>query len=376
MNHECQQGKDGSLLVERYRATMVLAGVGDAMGYRNGAWEFTFDGEAIHRELAALGGLKKLNIKRCRLSDDQVMHLATAEALVEHGRSPIEALYPLLAKHYVRSFKDMRGRAPGPTTHASINHLTGNQWDTVPYSRTGGGCGGSMRAMCIGLRFPGPENRNRLIAASIESGRMTHNHPTGFLGAMVAALFTAYAIEGIPPVKWARLLLDQALPRAYSYLEEQKRDWQKYQADLKFFETHWKEYMKLRRVSENETEATFPEVYGVRERDSYYQSISWAGWGGASGHDSVIIAYDALLGSKDSWEELALRGILHGGDNDSTGVICGAWFGACHGFHGVPVVHYDKLEYRARAEAAADALLKLAQEYTRAISEAPMSCEN
>ena len=31
-------------LAERYRASMVLAGVGDAMGYRNGAWEFTFDG--------------------------------------------------------------------------------------------------------------------------------------------------------------------------------------------------------------------------------------------------------------------------------------------------------------------------------------------
>jgi len=28
---------------------------------------------------------------------------------------------------------------------------------------------------------------------------------------MVAALFTAYAIEGIPPVKWARLLLDQVI---------------------------------------------------------------------------------------------------------------------------------------------------------------------
>jgi hypothetical protein len=25
----------------------------------------------------------------------------------------------------------------------------------------------------------------------------------------VAALFTAYAIEGIPPIEWARLLLDQ-----------------------------------------------------------------------------------------------------------------------------------------------------------------------
>ncbi len=65
-----------------------------------------------------------------------------------------------------------------------------------------------------------------------------------------------------------------------------------------------------------------------------------SGWGGSSGHDSVIIAYDALLGCKGSWEEFCNRGILHGGvmiitieslidpgDNDSTGAIGGAWFG-------------------------------------------------
>lgn len=37
-------GDDRPSLSSRYRASMVLAGVGDAMGYRNGAWEFTFDG--------------------------------------------------------------------------------------------------------------------------------------------------------------------------------------------------------------------------------------------------------------------------------------------------------------------------------------------
>lgn len=43
------------------------------------------------------------------------------------------------------------------------------------------------------------------------------------------------------------------------------------------------------------------------------------GWGGASGHDAPLIAYDALLFAPDNWEEVCLRGILHGGDNDSTG---------------------------------------------------------
>ena len=31
--------------------------------------------------------------------------------------------------------------------------------------------------------------------------------------------------------------------------------------------------------------------------------------------------YDALLGCDGKWEELVLRGVIHGGDNDSTGTI-------------------------------------------------------
>ena len=40
---------------------------------------------------------------------------------------------------------------------------------------------------------------------------------------------------------------------------------------------------------------TFPEMYGVVERDRFYKSCSFAGTGGASGHDAPMIAYDALL---------------------------------------------------------------------------------
>ena len=36
--------------------------------------------------------------------------------------------------------------------------------------------------------------------------------------------------------------------------------------------------------------------------------------------------------------------MLHGGDNDSTGTIAGAWFGALYGFKGVPKINYIEIE--------------------------------
>ena len=127
-------------------------------------------------------------------------------------------------------------------------------------------------------------------------------------------------------------------------------------------------------------------------RGRFYRSISFRGWGGASGHDCVIIAYDALLGSRGCWvrfrvsgilllcmlptpiadrvycggcpqDQLVRRGVLHGGDNDSTGTIAGAWWGACYGFRGVPGGNYKAMEDVATS-------LKLGGELLRAFGSA------
>lgn len=45
-----------------FSASMVASGIGDALGYHNGSWEFCRSGTAIHKELAELGGLSKLKI--------------------------------------------------------------------------------------------------------------------------------------------------------------------------------------------------------------------------------------------------------------------------------------------------------------------------
>ena len=51
-------------LLERYQACMILHGVGDAMGYKNGEWEFNFSSEEIHKELEKLGGVESLHIDK------------------------------------------------------------------------------------------------------------------------------------------------------------------------------------------------------------------------------------------------------------------------------------------------------------------------
>lgn len=71
----------------RFRATMLLAAVGDAIGYRQGIWEFNRSGPTIHSDMMRITdqkGISELDINPIdfRYSDDTVMHMATARGLL------------------------------------------------------------------------------------------------------------------------------------------------------------------------------------------------------------------------------------------------------------------------------------------------------
>ncbi|XP_067673624.1 ADP-ribosylhydrolase ARH1-like [Haliotis asinina] len=357
------QQQNGVTMLERYKAAMVLAGAGDALGYKTGDWEFCYSTKLILEDLKEMGGLENINVNtdEWMVSDDTVMHLATGEALVSEASSvSLVETYHVLARMYKECMEDMAGRAPGATCIMMTDRLKPGEDDgyKIPFNKKGGGCGAAMRAMCIGLRYPRPEDLKDLIAVSIESGRMTHHHPTGYLGALASALFTAFSIQGKPLVEWGQGLLD-VLPQALQYVvdsdhypEENKDAWP-------YFKENWEAYVELRDLASGKP--VFPKDYDDPEvRDIFYRQVSFRGWGGASGHDSTIIAYDANLGAGQDWKELCMRAMFHRGDNDSTGTIAACWYGAMYGFQGVPEGNYKNLEYRDRLERLAEKLYNLA----------------
>lgn len=415
---------------DHFRACFILSAVGDAIGYRRGNWEFCKSGRRIHNELLSMTencgvvGLR-INTRNWIVSDDTVMHIATANGLLsshwqqnrstqtgnnpqeskenmeqnsdkepleassednEQGQHPSEAseqdtedtkdtkdadqetrqdfdkikLFQQIAKFYYECRSDMSGRAPGACTMQNIHYLCSNGygWDKVPFNPRGGGCGAAMRTMCIGLRFWREEDFHHLLSVSIESGRMTHNNPIGFLGGYVSALFTSFAVRRVDVNEWGWRFID-TWPEILQYLRESERHVKENMEHIDYFRIQWDAYLLSRHIGVRlvNNAPQFPPDFDQPEtRDEFVNSVSYSGWGGSSGHDAPMIAYDALLLCGGDWCRFLEYGALHGGDNDSTGAIGGAWFGTLYGFHGVPDGHWENLEKKEQLLSLAERL--------------------
>jgi len=286
----------------------------------------------------------------------------------------------LLGAHLKRGMADMKGRAPGNTTIKSMHAVQedGSGWDAQPaVSRGGGGCGAAMRCMAIGLRFPTQGQLPWLLAYAVESSKVTHNNALGWFGGFVAAFFTSLALQGVSPEHWCGRLRETA-PALKQHLVSFGRDMQQIK-DVDEEVDAWVLYGESMQLpgfekGREEVEATAAAPAWQRGsewcdgtapaagiRDKHFAKITPCKWPGGTGRGACLIAYDALLAAGACYDRLVNCAMLHGGDNDSTGAIAAAWWGARYGMQGVPSGHVASLEYRARMEAAAEALLALSQ---------------
>lgn len=345
-------------------ACMVLHSVGDTMGFKNGEWEFNnYDYDAdvnytseIINQFIDLGGINDIDMKDWTASDDTVMHIATAEAILES--KTVADIYPNLAKEYVKCFYNMSGRAPGEWTTKSIELLKkGVKWNQIPPAKSGNGAGNGsvMRASCIGLIFNKEKDLDNLISVAIESARITHNSPTGYLGAVAISYMISLAIQKVPITKWMfKLLKLLESKQIHSYLKH-TRGVKEYEKEKDFFISMIHKY-----VDHNFNDKQKPKKHKFKKNPVYrmkYYNDNFAFpnskfiFPGIGAHDSVIIAYDALLDSQypsPSWEKLVIYSCLHTGDSDTVGAIACSLWGAVHGFSGVPQSNYKHLEFKKK----------------------------
>lgn len=83
------------------------------------------------------------------------------------------------------------------------------------------------------------------------------------------------------------------------------------------------------------------------QRLMFYNSIfENNGKMGSSGFSAVIVAYDCLLDSGDSWEKLVIYSMLNNFDSDTIGAIAGGLYGTMYGLDKIPEKNLQYLEFK------------------------------
>lgn len=315
--------------------------LGDTLGYKNGEWEFNFGlnesewspnltTEFIFQFLS-LGGINDISLRNWRYSDDSILYLATLES-VFHNQNNIERLGEDLKRRYVDLIPDLGTRHPGNTTMESLYMLRdGVAWNAINYNSMAIGSGTSMRTGGIGIIFCGLRNRMKLMIASIEASRITHNSAIAMLGGFTSALFTAFAIEQVPINYWPHYLLDFIRSDFIDeYLKKSRpNEYHLYQRDRVIFIGKWEKYITLRFNGldvKKEQKSMNDPVRRINFLATNFSRIEKTYFPGACADDSVIMAYDSILSCDYSFEKAVINSVLHPGDSDTVGCIALGWF--------------------------------------------------
>jgi ADP-ribosylarginine hydrolase len=369
---------------EKIKASLVIGSYLDTLGFFNSQWEFNFgipdykittykDGLSVQANIVnhyfILGG-SQLNLKDNNLfaSDDTILMIATKKACLKGGsiNDFIDEFLAVLPKLYPNKYKE---RNTGVETLKRLNELKKINKKNIlniiyTPNITGGGNGAAMRTSFIGLHYYKEEDVDKLIELSITSSLITHRNILGFLGGLITALFCSYAMRNIEPWKWIKKLLELDKNGTIDKFMKKTNIYKYYLEEKHTFFDFWIKYNEERLPSFLYKPKTFKyPINRYLDINKYITRNNIVTTFGKSGLSATIYAFDSLLCStiilnkkkineltnddvKYSWESLIYFSTLHFGDNDTTGIIAGNWFGALTGFKYFDKNKINELEFK------------------------------
>lgn len=375
---------------EKIKASIFLQSYFETLGFKNGSWEFNFRNNPrsiessayywtkIMHEFFSLGGFSKINIKDWKSSDDTIMAIASGKACLKSINSE-ESIEKFYIDEYIKIEDLLKEdiRYSGNNTLETLAFIKRLQKiNKLKYNVKAGGNGAAMRTSMIGLIYYKETDLEKLIENSIIASRVTHNYTLGFLGGLVTALFTSFAIRDIPIWEWSENLLKIYENNYIDNYMKTTNIYKEYMEDKYAFFDNWYQYNE-QKVSKFRNKSSDFSDYDKRiESLNEYNKLD-KGYlqYGASGLSCVILAYDSMLMSftseqypfnlKDtkslhfSLDSLLFFSALHFGDNDTTGAVAGAWYGAMFGFTDFDIEKINQLEFKNDLDSISKKIINL-----------------
>lgn len=357
---------------DKVKGCLLLSSFLETIGYFNSKWEFNY-GNKINNKIDGLmmnyyfiqqyhmmGGLENIDMKQLKSSDDTLLIMATAKAVIKGGG---ETNYIDSYLKYYNLLKE-ESRQSGMSTLSSLEKIRLNRTiKAIQYSSSHGGNGCAIRTAPIGLKFY--KDIDKLCEEALIASLVTHNYPLGYLGGIVTALFTAYAVQNINPFEWSinlvKLFKNKHFHKLISKYSEEDVE-----KEINEYFLYWEKYneMRLSKMKYRNLPIFMNPSLKITDLITYTpikylsQMKGYEKFGG-NGLEAVILAYDNLLLSAKpdikmivdvknpsfDWNTLFYNNVFFFGDNDSVSAISASWFGALKGIDDFPLDKIKELEF-------------------------------
>lgn len=346
----------------KYIALFLLHALGDMLGSEIADWiDDPTQSISLVEEFIFIfiqkGGVNGIDIGDWKLSDNTLLHIAMTKTILKYDDKNIldQKFYDSLKQSMIDvyddiniEFKNGNKRYINDYNFGYVGLFKENMDATkVPYNPLTNDDGSATRTLCIGAAFYKEEQLETLIELSINTSKLTHNSPSGFLAGFVTAYFASLAIRNVEIETWPSLLIKLLnSDKIKKYIDIENND---VFADYYNFIKYWKKYVDTRfingkpmnnRLSTNMIarykyyDANFND--NKRHHGKNGTFILEKRHLGETGYCCTIMAYDVLLYCDGIWEKLIFYGILHDGSGDTIGSIVGGLYGLKYGLGDVP----------------------------------------
>lgn len=366
---------------DKYNACILLHALGDTIGFKNGNWEFNnsinenkpitqknfipeYTLELVY-EFIMLGGPSNIDLNGWHVSDDTILHMCVIKTLLKENKNT-ELICKILRKYFIKALDESKKskikRYYGISTKENINKLilSESNWNKLKYNDRYSGSGASMKSLCIGLIYYGEKNRNELIEKTIEICRMTHNSAEGYIGALAASIFVAYAIEKIDIQKWMLKFLELLESDIIDNYLKKTREYDHYINAKPYILTMIKDYNEFKFNKEGDVIKRKTDRHLMIRSSKRFKDLKLDenDWLGGTSLTSVIFAYDCLLDCDSIFDTLIYYSMLHWGDSDTTGCIAAGFYGAVYGFKNIHENLLKNIEFKEELLNLSDKLYK------------------